>query len=68
MYKTHFKSKRDAHFFSDPDNRERKEIIESIQRDLSRFLPPQEMSLFRDNDFKGIFDALKVVFAPLGES
>jgi predicted nucleotidyltransferase component of viral defense system len=65
MYKAPFTYKRRVNFFLNPRSKDRKEIIGAIKHDLSRFLPPQEMSLFERNDFKDIFDALKTAFDPL---
>ena len=65
MYKAPFTYKRRVDFFLNPGSKGRKEITEAIKQDLSRFLPPQEMSIFESNGFKDMFDALKVVFAPL---
>jgi len=65
MYKAPFTYKRRVNFFLNPNSKDRKEIIGAIKQDLSRFLPPQEMSLFESNGFKDIFDALKTAFDPL---
>jgi len=63
MYEAPFKSKREIDFFLNPGSKEKKQIIEAVQHDLSRFLSPQEISLFTNKDFKDIFDSLKVVFS-----
>ena len=65
MYKAPFTCKRKADFFLSQDVRNKKEITEAIEQDLSRFLSPQEISLFKGNDFREMFDAIKIVFAPL---
>jgi len=63
MYEAPFRSKREIDFFLNPGTKEKKQIIEALQHDLSRFLSPQEISLFSSKGFKDIFDALKVVFS-----
>ncbi len=67
MYKAPFTYKRKIDFFLNPTSKDKKEIIEAIQQDLSRFLSPQEMSLLKSNEFKDIFNALHIVFASLKE-
>lgn len=64
MYKAPFTYKRKVSFFLNPNSKDRKEIMEAIRQDLSRFLPPQEMSLFEDSGFGEIFDALKIILDP----
>jgi len=68
MYEASFINKRNLEYFINPSGENKKEIIEAIQQDLSRFLSPQEMSLFESSKFKEIFDALKHIFSPLRES
>jgi predicted nucleotidyltransferase component of viral defense system len=63
MYEAPFKSKREIDFFLNPGSKEKTQIIEAVQHDLSRFLSPQEISLFSSKGFKDIFDSLKVVFS-----
>ena len=67
MYKAFFKKKRDLEYFINPSAKNKEKIIEAMQNDLSRFLSPQEMSLFESSKFKEIFDALKHIFSPLRE-
>lgn len=68
MYKAPFILKREMEFFLNPGFNEKKEIIEAIKQDLSRFLSPREMSMFENNRFNDFFNALRVVFVPLKES
>jgi predicted nucleotidyltransferase component of viral defense system len=68
MYKAPFTPKRKIDFFLNSSTKGRKEITEAIKQDLSRFLSPQEMSLFERNGFKDMFDALRTVFTQLKDS
>lgn len=64
MYKAPFIYKRKMNFFLSPGREGKNEIIKAIRQDLSRFLPPQEMSLFENSGFKEMIGALKVAFKP----
>jgi len=64
MYEAPFTYRRAADFFLNPDDKGQKEISSAIKQDLSRFLSPQEMSMFETNGFKDMFNALKIAFSP----
>ncbi|MGA1794385.1 MAG: nucleotidyl transferase AbiEii/AbiGii toxin family protein [bacterium] len=65
MYKTAFVQHRQIDFFLKPNKEERREIVEAVKQDLSRFLPPNEMAFFEGTDFDAVFDSLRIVLLPL---
>jgi predicted nucleotidyltransferase component of viral defense system len=65
MYEAPFTYRRSVDFFLNPDDKARKEISGAIRQDLSRFLSPQDMSMFESNGFRDMFNALEIAFSSL---
>jgi len=63
MYRSGFRAKRTVVFFRNPDSKGKREIIDALRQDLSRFIPPEEFAYHEEKEFMEIFDALKEVFA-----
>ena len=68
MYKSQFIMRRKVDFFIKPDKKAKKEILDALRNDLSRFLSPEEFNFHLNRGFKDIFEVLKRVFRKIKES
>ena len=67
MYLAPFTPKRSIDFFAVSSEENKKMMIEAIEQDLSRFLPPETLDVHRNESFAGFLDAIRSLFTDLKE-
>ena len=65
MYQVPFTFRRDIDFFATPLEEGKKMMIEAIEQDLSRFLPPEILAVHRAEGFVTFLDAVRSLFTDL---
>ncbi|MBA4395773.1 MAG: hypothetical protein C0394_00060 [Syntrophus sp. (in: bacteria)] len=65
LYRAPFVLRRSMDFFTAPTGEDRKTIIEALERDLSRFLPPEALSVSRADQYDVFLDAVRRLFLDL---
>lgn len=64
-YQAAFVARRDFRFFQKPSKEGKNQMRETIEQDLSRFLPPEAMAVFRAGQFSDLLEAARALFAEL---
>jgi predicted nucleotidyltransferase component of viral defense system len=59
MYAALFRPARGLDFFSDPSAVARADLIAAVERDLSRFLPPDVLDIHRQDGFRELLEAVR---------
>ncbi|HPJ96398.1 MAG TPA: nucleotidyl transferase AbiEii/AbiGii toxin family protein [Syntrophales bacterium] len=67
MYRAPFCARRTLTFFSSPTEEGKKMMREAMEGDLSRFLPPDVLAVYRANGFAAFLDAVQILFRTLEE-
>lgn len=65
LYRAAFVAKRKLDFFAKPKRQEKEMMIEAIEQDLSRFLPPDVLKLHRKDKYAAFLKAVSDVFYQL---
>ena len=65
FYQAAFVARRDFRFFQKPSKEEKSQMREAIEQDLSRFLPPEAMAVFRAGQFSDFLEAERAIFGEL---
>lgn len=65
LYRAPFVLRRNMDFFTAPTGEDRKVIFEALERDLSRFLPPEALSVYRADQHDVLLDAVRRLFLDL---
>jgi len=65
MYRSPFRARRNSAFFIKQSGTSKRQIIEALRADLSRFLPLQEYEYHEEQKFRDILQALKEVFSEI---
>lgn len=65
FYQAAFVARRDFGFFTKPSKEEKSQMCEAIEQDLSRFLPPEAMAVFRAGQFSDFLEAVRALFEEL---
>jgi len=68
FYQAGFVARRDFRFFRKPSKEEKAQMLGAIEQDLSRFLPPETMAVFRAGQFSEFLEAARSVFSELSAS
>ncbi|MBN1907687.1 MAG: nucleotidyl transferase AbiEii/AbiGii toxin family protein [Deltaproteobacteria bacterium] len=67
LYSAPFISRRPVDFFVKPSKKDKETICEAIEQDLSRFLPPDVLSIHRDQKFSAFLESAYSVFREIKE-
>ena len=62
LYRETFVARRDVDFFIRPSKQEKTLMIEAIEQDLSRFLPPHVMVVHRNDNYAAFLEAAHSLF------
>jgi predicted nucleotidyltransferase component of viral defense system len=65
LYRANFTAKRGLDFYAKPSGKEKEIMREAIEQDLSRFLPPDVLSVHRARKYAAFLEAVSSVFADL---
>jgi predicted nucleotidyltransferase component of viral defense system len=65
LYREVFISKRPVEFFIKPSKKDKEIMCEAIEQDLSRFLPPDVLSVHRANRYEAFLESACYVFSEL---
>jgi predicted nucleotidyltransferase component of viral defense system len=65
MYQAPFTARRDLDFFAAPTKETKKAMREAIETDLSRFLPPDILDVYRAEEYAAFLNAVHSLFATL---
>jgi len=65
MYRSPFRARRNSAFFIKQSGTSKRQIVEALRADLSRFLPPQEYEYHEEQKFRDILQVLKEVFSEI---
>jgi len=65
LYRAPFQARRDMAYFIRPSEENRKEMAAAIENDLSRFLPPEVMTVHRQDGFAALLSAVRLLLEDL---
>jgi predicted nucleotidyltransferase component of viral defense system len=65
LYRAPFQARRDMVYFIRPSEENRKEMAAAIENDLSRFLPPEVMTVHRQDGFAALLSAVRLLLEDL---
>lgn len=65
LYHENFVARRPFAFFIKPSKEERAMMMEAIEQDLSRFLPPEALAVHRAGQFSDFLEAVRSLFGEL---
>jgi len=65
LYRANFTAKRGLDFYAKPASKEKELMREAIEQDLSRFLPPDVMSVHQARQYDDFLEAARFVFTDL---
>jgi predicted nucleotidyltransferase component of viral defense system len=65
MYSALFNARRNMAYFTAPSGEDKKEMLEAIENDLSRFLLPGVMTVHRQDGFAAFLSAVRLLFTDL---
>jgi hypothetical protein len=65
FYQADFVARRSFPFFITPSKEEKALMLEAIEQDLSRFLPPEVLDVHRGQQYAGFLEAVRSLFSDL---
>jgi hypothetical protein len=65
FYRGDFAARRSFQFFVKPSKEEKEMMLEAIEQDLSRFLPPAVLDVHRKQKYAGFLEAARSLFGDL---
>ena len=65
LYRAPFTARRSMNFFTKPAKQDKEMMREAIEKDLSRFLPPEVLAVHQAEKYKTFLDAARFVFEQL---
>jgi hypothetical protein len=65
LYREAFVARRSVDFFIRPSKQEKVIMIDAIEQDLSRFLPPQVMAVYRGDNYAAFLEAVHLLFSDI---
>jgi predicted nucleotidyltransferase component of viral defense system len=65
MYCAPFNAHRSMDFFAKPSRQDKEALQAAVEQDLSRFLPPDVLTVWRDERFEAFLEAVRALFVEL---